>query len=86
MKDHNRRLMAAKFEVKRKLCKALVRDPDLPSELKDKHRYKLAKLPRNSAFFRIRNHCILHQWVIVCRGQAFFLHHELIFALVVSLN
>lgn len=59
MKDHNRRLMAEKFEVKRKLHKALVRDPELPNELREKHRYKLAKLPRNSAFTRIRNRCIL---------------------------
>ncbi|KAL3521701.1 hypothetical protein ACH5RR_019850 [Cinchona calisaya] len=59
MKDHNRRQMAAKFEVKRRLYKALVRDPELPNDLKEKYRYKLAKLPRNSAFTRIRNRCIL---------------------------
>ncbi|CAI9086945.1 OLC1v1020884C1 [Oldenlandia corymbosa var. corymbosa] len=59
MKDHNRRLMAEKFEVKRNLYKALCRNPDLPAELREKQRYKLSKLPRNSAFSRIRNRCIL---------------------------
>ncbi|KAI5657561.1 hypothetical protein M9H77_26354 [Catharanthus roseus] len=59
MKDHNRRLMAAKFEVRRKLYKALCRDPDLPHDVREKSRYKLSKLPRNSSFTRIRNRCIL---------------------------
>lgn len=56
--DHKRRLLAAKYELRRKLYKALCRDPDLPSNLLDKHRYKLAKLPRNSSFTRLRNRCI----------------------------
>lgn len=58
MKDHNRRLLAEKFEVKRKLFKALCRDPDLPHDVREKSRYKLSKLPRNSSFSRIRNRCI----------------------------
>uniref|UniRef100_A0A1J3H7T9 Small ribosomal subunit protein uS14m n=1 Tax=Noccaea caerulescens TaxID=107243 RepID=A0A1J3H7T9_NOCCA len=56
--DHRRRLLAARFEVKRKLYKAFCKDPDLPSEMRDKNRYKLSKLPRNSAFVRIRNRCV----------------------------
>ncbi|CAH8264719.1 unnamed protein product [Arabidopsis lyrata] len=56
--DHRRRLLAARFELRRKLYKAFCKDPDLPSEMRDKNRYKLSKLPRNSAFARIRNRCV----------------------------
>ncbi|CAN8287550.1 unnamed protein product [Cochlearia groenlandica] len=56
--DHRRRLLAAKFELRRKLYKAFCKDPELPSEMRDKNRYKLSKLPRNSAFTRIRNRCV----------------------------
>ena len=57
-RDHKRRLLAAKFELRRKLYKAFCKDPDLPSDMRDKHRYKLSKLPRNSSFARVRNRCI----------------------------
>ncbi|TXG59956.1 hypothetical protein EZV62_014529 [Acer yangbiense] len=36
IKDHKRRLLAAKYEVKQKLYKALHRDVDLPNELREK--------------------------------------------------
>ncbi|YP_008992378.1 ribosomal protein S14 (mitochondrion) [Salvia miltiorrhiza] len=57
IRDHKRRLLAAKYELRRKLYKAFCfcKDPDLP---RDKHRYKLSKLPRNSSFARVRNRCI----------------------------
>nr|QOI17216.1 mitochondrial ribosomal protein S14 [Hepatica maxima] len=58
IQDHKRRLLAAKYEVRRKLYKALCKDPDLPSDMREKHRYKLSKLPRNSSFTRVRNRCI----------------------------
>ena len=54
IRDHKRRLLAAKYELRRKLYKALCKDPDM----RDKHRYKLSKLPRNSSFARVRNRCI----------------------------
>ncbi|KAL5787027.1 hypothetical protein ACOSP7_003976 [Xanthoceras sorbifolium] len=40
--------------------KPFYKDPDLPSEIRDKHRYKLSKLPRKrkSSFARVRNRCI----------------------------
>ena len=57
-RDHKRRLLAAKFELRRKLYKAFCKDPDLPSDMRHKHRYKLSKLPRNSSFARVRNRCI----------------------------
>ncbi|GAB2293088.1 ribosomal protein S14, S11 [Dionaea muscipula] len=56
--DHKRRLLAAKYEVRRKLYKALCSDPNLPSDVREKQRYKLSKLPRNSSFTRVRNRCI----------------------------
>lgn len=58
IRDHKRRLLAAKYELRRKLYKALCKDPDLPSDMRDKHRYKLSKLPRKSSFARVRNRCI----------------------------
>nr|AZS52488.1 ribosomal protein S14 [Balanophora laxiflora]UPI49023.1 ribosomal protein S14 [Balanophora laxiflora] len=59
IRDHKRRVLAAKYELRRKLYKAFIKDPDLPSDLRYKHRYKLSKLPRNSSFARVRNRCIL---------------------------
>ncbi|XVE86904.1 hypothetical protein DITRI_Ditri18aG0073100 [Diplodiscus trichospermus] len=56
--DHKRRLLAAKYEMRRKLYKSFCKDPNLPSGLRDIHRYKLSKLPRNSSFTRVRNRCI----------------------------
>ena len=56
--DHMRRLLAAKYELRRNLYKALCKDPDLPSDMRDIHRNKLSKLPRNSSFTRVRNRCI----------------------------
>ena len=58
IRDHKRRLLAAKSELRRKLYKAFCKDPDLPSDMRDKHRYKLSKLPRKSSFVRVRNRCI----------------------------
>ena len=58
IRDHKRRLLAAKYELRRKLYKAFCKDPDLPSDMRDKHRYNLSKLPRKSSFARVRNRCI----------------------------
>ncbi|KAG4946735.1 hypothetical protein JHK87_042742 [Glycine soja] len=55
IRDHKRRLLAAKYELRRKLYKAFCKDSDLPSDMRDKLRYKLSKLPRNSSFARVRN-------------------------------
>ncbi|WVY90861.1 hypothetical protein V8G54_036375 [Vigna mungo] len=51
-------LLAAKYELRRKLYKAFCKDSDLPSDMRDKLRYKFSKLPRNSSFARVRNRCI----------------------------
>lgn len=58
IQDHKCRLKAAKEEVKRKLCKAFLRETDLPSEMREKQRYMLSKLPRQGSFTRVRNRCI----------------------------
>ncbi|XP_065862348.1 small ribosomal subunit protein uS14m [Euphorbia lathyris] len=58
IKDHKHRLLAEKFELKRNLFKSLVRDPELPIEIREKFQQKLSQLPRNSSFTRIRNRCI----------------------------
>ena len=59
IRDHRRRLLAAKYELRREPHKAFCRDPNPPSDMRDKHRYKLPKSPRNSSFARVRNRCIL---------------------------
>ncbi|KAF7096207.1 hypothetical protein CFC21_098189 [Triticum aestivum] len=58
LRDHKRRILAAKYELRGKLYKAVCRDPELPSDMRDKFRYKLSKLPRNSNMTRLRNRCI----------------------------
>ncbi|KAI5314119.1 hypothetical protein L3X38_043295 [Prunus dulcis] len=50
IRDHHRRLLAAKYELRRNLYKALCKDPSLPSDLREENRFKLFKLPRNSSF------------------------------------
>ncbi|KAH7860568.1 hypothetical protein Vadar_014956 [Vaccinium darrowii] len=52
IQDHKRRLLATKFELKRNLYKAICKDPNLPNELRERHRHKLPKLPRNNSFGR----------------------------------
>nr|WBN94522.1 ribosomal protein S14 [Rhodiola sacra] len=55
IRDHKRRLLATKYELRRNsICK----DLDLPSDMRDKHRYKLSKFPRKSSFAQVRNRCI----------------------------
>ncbi|KAI5638813.1 hypothetical protein M9H77_00505 [Catharanthus roseus] len=58
IRDHKRRLLAAQYELRRKQSKAFCKDPYLPSDMRDKHRYKLSKFPRKSSFARVRNRCI----------------------------
>lgn len=58
IRDSKRRILAARYELKRKFYKALCQDPDLPSAMRDKVRYKLSKIPRNSSLTRIRNRCV----------------------------
>lgn len=56
--DQKRRLLAEKYELRRKLYKALSKDTDLPIDIREKNRCKLADLPRNSSFTRVMNRCV----------------------------
>ncbi|XP_057956900.1 small ribosomal subunit protein uS14m [Malania oleifera] len=58
IRDNQRRQLAEKHELKRMLFKAFLRDPDIPAEVREQQQWKLAKLPRNSSFTRVRNRCI----------------------------
>ena len=58
IRDNHRRILAAKYELQRKLYKALAKDTTLPDEVREENRLKLSKLPRNSSFTRLRNRCI----------------------------
>ncbi|RZC66160.1 hypothetical protein C5167_009856 [Papaver somniferum] len=58
IRDHKCRLLAEKFEMKRIFHKAMSKDNSLPAEMRDEHRLKLSKLPRNSSFTRIVNRCV----------------------------
>ncbi|KAH7521440.1 hypothetical protein FEM48_Zijuj07G0033400 [Ziziphus jujuba var. spinosa] len=58
IRDHHRRVLAARFELQRKLYKSMYKDSSLPGELREESRFKLSKLPRNSSFTRVRNRCI----------------------------
>ncbi|KAL4183164.1 hypothetical protein AMTRI_Chr11g96770 [Amborella trichopoda] len=59
----SKRLFAAKYELRRKLYKAFGKDPDLPSDMRDKYLYKLSKLPRN-----ILSHFLYHFRGLASRG------------------
>lgn len=59
IRDHKRRLLLAKFEVKRAQFKAICQDRNLTSKLRAEGSLKLSKLPRNSSKTRIRNRCII---------------------------
>ncbi|XP_076907234.1 small ribosomal subunit protein uS14m [Bidens hawaiensis] len=56
--DQKRRILSEKFELRRKLHKALSKDTGLPPEVRETHRSKLAALPRNSSFTRVMNRCV----------------------------
>ena len=56
--DQKRRILAEKYELRRKLYKSLVRDTELPNEVRENAQCKLADLPRNSSFTRVMNRCV----------------------------
>nr|WRK84388.1 ribosomal protein S14 [Phylloglossum drummondii] len=57
-RDHNRRLLVAKYELKRMHYKAICQDRTLPDQIREIFFLKLSKLPRNSSKTRVRNRCI----------------------------
>nr|XP_043626676.1 ribosomal protein S14, mitochondrial [Erigeron canadensis] len=58
LRDQKRRALAEKYELRHRLYKALSKDTELPMEIREKNRSKLADLPRNSSFTRVMNRCI----------------------------
>ncbi|GMN52742.1 hypothetical protein TIFTF001_021901 [Ficus carica] len=58
IRDNHRRQLAARFELQRKLYKAMANDTTLPDDVRQENRMKLSRLPRNSSFTRIRNRCV----------------------------
>ncbi|KAI5681670.1 hypothetical protein M9H77_02898 [Catharanthus roseus] len=48
IRDHKCRLFAAQYELRRKQSKAFCKDLYLPSDMRDKHCYKLSKFPRKT--------------------------------------
>nr|NP_943670.1 ribosomal protein S14 [Chara vulgaris]AAP92193.1 ribosomal protein S14 [Chara vulgaris]QXT44739.1 ribosomal protein S14 [Nitellopsis obtusa]WAK98773.1 ribosomal protein S14 [Chara vulgaris] len=59
IRDQKRRLLVAKYELKRMQYKAICQDRALPNQIRYEYTLKLAKLPRNSSKTRVRNRCIL---------------------------
>jgi ribosomal protein S14 len=59
IRDMTRRLLLAKFELKRVQYKALCQDRNLPNAVRYDYFFKLSKLPRNSSKTRIRNRCTI---------------------------
>ena len=59
IRDRTRRLLVAKYEMKRVQYKSLSEDRNLPNSIRFHFFLKLSQLPRNSSKTRIRNRCIL---------------------------
>ena len=57
--DEKRRLLTAKYELKRIQYKAVCADLNLASSVRYDALIQLGKLPRNSSKTRIRNRCIV---------------------------
>lgn len=58
-RDHKRRVLVAKYEIKRVFYKSIIRDNTLPPFLKYQAILRLGSMPKNSSKVRINNRCIL---------------------------
>lgn len=58
-RDQKRRKLFKKYELKRTLYIAMIRDTSLPKNLRFQSVLELNKLPRSSSIVRIRNRCIM---------------------------
>lgn len=58
-REHKRKKMALRFDVKRKALKELIRSPKTSFEDKEYAQLQLQKMPRDSSAVRIRNRCNL---------------------------
>jgi small subunit ribosomal protein S14 len=58
-KDNTRRKLVFKNEIKRLEYKSIIKNLNLPKEVRYDYVYKLNNLNRNSSKIRVRNRCIL---------------------------
>nr|YP_009674912.1 ribosomal protein S14 [Haplomitrium hookeri]QDE12933.1 ribosomal protein S14 [Haplomitrium hookeri] len=58
IRDHKRRLLVAKYELKRMHYKAIRRGRNLPNKIRYEYFFKSSRSPRNSSKTRVRNRCI----------------------------
>ena len=59
IRDHARRQLMARYELKRVQYKALSQDRNLQNSIRFESFLKLSKLSRNSSKTRIRNRCMI---------------------------
>ena len=59
IRDHTRRLLMAKNELKRIQYKAICEDRNMPQSIRYEYSVKLSKMPRNSSLTRIRKRCVV---------------------------
>nr|YP_009647144.1 ribosomal protein S14 [Chloropicon maureeniae]QBX98823.1 ribosomal protein S14 [Chloropicon maureeniae] len=58
-KDNRIRQLVKKYEVRRRVLKALIQDLSLPVETRARFAAELHRLPRNASKTRVVNRCIL---------------------------
>ena len=59
IRDHARRLIMAKYEIKRIQYKAIWQDINLANSIRYSSFFQLSKINRNSSLTRIRNRCVI---------------------------
>lgn len=59
IRDHARRLIMAKYEIKRIQYKAIWQDRNLANSIRYNSFFQLSKINRNSSLTRIRNRCVI---------------------------
>jgi small subunit ribosomal protein S14 len=57
-RDKKRRFLYKKYEIKRNILKAMIRDLSISKELRFQFTQELGNLPRNSSIVRTKNRCI----------------------------
>lgn len=56
-REHKRKQLVKKFDVKRRSLKETIRDPNTSYEEKELAQLQLQKMPRDSSKSRVRNRC-----------------------------
>lgn len=58
-RDRKRRILVARYELKRLKLKNIINSTQLPMQVRWEATLKLAKLPRNSSKVRVKNRCTI---------------------------